>query len=185
MIIYTTAQSEQDLQSILRLQQANLPSQLKPDEMASQGFVTVTHSLADLQKLNEIEPHIIAKEDDKVIGYLLAMTAKSKDDIPVLKPMFQLFDSIQFHSKPVAAFNYIVVGQVCVDKDYRGQGVLDNCYTVYKEAFGQKYDFAITEIAMKNSRSLNSHKRIGFVNSCTYTAPDKVEWQVVIWDWKL
>lgn len=185
MIIYTTAQSEQDLQSILRLQQANLPSQLKPDEMASQGFVTVKHSLADLQKLNEIEPHIIAKEDHKVIGYLLAMTAKSKDDIPVLKPMFQLFDSIQFHCKPVAAFNYIVVGQVCVDKDYRGQGILDNCYTAYKEAFGKKYDFAITEIAIKNSRSLNAHKRIGFVNACTYAAPDKVEWQVVIWDWKL
>jgi L-amino acid N-acyltransferase YncA len=110
------------------------------------------------------------------------MTAKSKDAIPVLKPMFILFDAIQFHNKLVAAFNHIVVGEVCVDKAYRGKGILDNCYIAYKEAFAHKYDFAITEIATKNARSLNAHKRIGFKNVCTYTAPDGVEWQIVIWE---
>lgn len=78
MITYTTAHSEQDLQGILQLQQANLPVALQAEEMASQGFVTITHRLADLQKLIEIEPHIIAKDGDKVIAYLLAMTAHSK-----------------------------------------------------------------------------------------------------------
>lgn len=98
--------------------------------------------------------------------------------------MFKLFDSIQHNNKPVAVFNYIVVGQVCVDKAYRGQGIIDNCYAAYKQAFGNKYDFAITEIASKNTRSLNAHKRIGFKNVCSYTAPDSMEWKIVIWDWR-
>ena len=183
MITYTTSKSTQDLEGVLHLQKANLPINLTEEEMAAQGFVTVVHSLADLQKLNEIEQHIIAKDGDKVIAYLLAMTAKSKDAIPVLKPMFALFDSIQFRARPVAAFNYIVVGQVCVDKAYRGQGILDNCYAAYKEAFSHKYDFAITEIAAKNVRSSGGHKRIGFEIIHPYTAPDGVLWCIVLWEW--
>lgn len=182
MIFYTPSKTE-DLEGILQLQKRNLPISLTEHEMASQGFVTVVHSLIDLQKLNETEQHIIARDDDKVIAYLLAMTAKSRDAIPVLKPMFTMFNSIQFCNKPVAAYNYIVVGQVCVDKAYRGQGILDGCYAAYKNSFSHKYDFAITEIATKNARSINAHKRIGFKNVCTYVAPDGVEWQIVIWEW--
>ena len=133
--------------------------------------------------MNEIEPHIIAKSDDKVIAYLLAMTSASKDNIPVLKPMFAIFDNIYFNNKAVSAYNYIVVGQVCVDKAFRGQGVLDNCYEAYERTFNDKYDFAITEIAVRNNRSINAHKRIGFSQLHSYTAPDGEKWSIVIWKW--
>ncbi|MDQ6608800.1 MAG: GNAT family N-acetyltransferase [Bacteroidota bacterium] len=183
MIIYTTATSQEDLDGILQLQKANLPINLTPEEMAAQGFLTVVHSLSDLRKMNELEQHVIAKDNDKVVAYLLAMTAKSKGEIPILAPMFKSFDTLFFNEKPVADHNYIVVGQVCVNKFYRGRGILDNCYATFKQNFQSKYDFAITEIATKNPRSLNAHKRIGFINLCTYAAPDGVEWQVVIWNW--
>ncbi len=183
MIIYTSSTSEKDLEGILQLQKANLPTNLTSKEMTEQGFVTVVHSLPDLQKMNEIQQHIIAKDKDRVIAYLLAMTSKSKNDIDILKPMFQSFDNIQFNSKPVSAYNYNVVGQVCVDKLHRGHGVLDNCYAFYKEAFRSRYDFAITEIATKNVRSIQAHKRIGFEQLYTYTAPDNEEWNIVIWKW--
>lgn len=183
MITYTTSKSEEDLQGILQLQKANLPINLTQEEMASQGFVTVVHSLPDLQKMNEIKQHIIAKDDDKVVAYLLAMTSASKNDIIILKPMFQSFDNLSFHGKRVSDYTYIVVGQVCVDKQYRGQGILDNCYATYKETFQPEYDFAITEIATQNTRSINAHKRIGFTDLYIYAAPDGVEWSIVIWEW--
>ncbi len=184
MLLYTSAKTESDLKGILSLQQANLASNLSTDEISSQGFVTVVHSFADLKKMNDAEPHIIAKDGDKVIAYLLAMTPAAKDDIPVLKPMFQIFDAIQFNSQPVSSFQYIVVGQVCVDKEYRGQGVLDNCYLAYRNKFSPKYDFAITEIATRNTRSLAAHGRIGFTELHRYKTPDGDEWSIVIWDWK-
>ena len=184
MLIYTSAKTDSDLLGILSLQSANLPSNLPAEEMASQGFVTVVHSFDDLKKMNDAEPHIIAKDGDKVIAYLLAMTPAAKNDIPVLRPMFQLFDAVQFSGKPVSFFQYIVVGQVCVDKGYRGQGVLDNCYLTYRSAFNPKYDFAVTEIATRNSRSLAAHKRIGFTELHGYQAPVGEEWSIVLWDWR-
>ena len=156
MIVYTTADTQRDLEGILSLQKANLTEGLTTDEIKNQGFVTINHTYEQLEKLNEYEKHIIAKDGDKVIGYTLAMTKKSKFDIPVIIPMFNIFSKITYAGKQIADHNYIVVGQVCIDKGYRGQGVFDKCYAAYKKHYQDKYDFAITEIASTNIRSLNA-----------------------------
>jgi hypothetical protein len=183
MIVYTTSQDDKDLTGILDLQRRNLARNLDQSEIKSQGFVTVLHRLSDLQKMNAIEPHIIARDNDAVVAYLLAMTEKSKMDIPVLIPMFDLFESIQYKNKSLSQYHYMVVGQVCVDKKYRGQGVLDKCYDLYINTFKQRYDFAITEIATSNQRSLNAHKRIGFKTIHEYVAPDGESWAIVVLEW--
>ena len=183
MIHYTTSVTKNDLQGILKLQKANLSAALSKEEIKSQGFVTVMHNYDELKKLNEIEKHIVAKEDDKIIAYLLAMTKQSKYEIPVLIPMFEMFDTIFFEGKLISLYNYIVVGQVCVDKKYRAQGIIDNCYAFYRDHFKSKYDFAITEIASTNMRSINAHKRIGFQEIHRYVA-NNTEWSIVLWNWK-
>lgn len=183
MIHYTRANTDAELTGILELQKQNLPSSLSEEEIQSQGFVTVVHSFDKLKGLNDIEPHIIAKDNDKVIAYLLVMTEQSANEIPVLKPMFEVFNRAPFAGKTVADFNYIVVGQVCVDKAYRGKGILDSCYHYYKETFQKKYDFAITEIDAANPRSLNAHKRIGFKEVYHYLGTNGVQWLIVLWDW--
>jgi RimJ/RimL family protein N-acetyltransferase len=111
------------------------------------------------------------------------MTKDCRQDIPVLVPMFEVFDSIRYNNRKVSECNYLVVGQVCVDKQYRGQGILDKAYAAYRHHFSSKYDFAITEIAATNTRSRSAHQRIGFQEVHSYTSPDGVEWIVVIWDW--
>lgn len=184
MISYTTSKTEQDLLQILELQKNNLPANLTDEQIASQGFVTVSHSLEDLRKMNDIEAHIIARDDDRVVAYLLAMTALSQMDIPVLVPMFEIFDNIEFRDKKISEHHYIVVGQVCVADGYRGRGILDSCYSAYRQHFEGRYDFAITEISKRNGRSLNAHKRIGFDTIHEYQAPDGETWCIVLWNWK-
>jgi len=66
--------------------------------------------------MNDLEQHVICKDEEKVIAYLLAMTAAAQHDIPILIPMFESFKTILYEGKPVSEYNYIVVGQVCVDK---------------------------------------------------------------------
>ena len=183
MIRYTTAQTTEDLQQILHLQRQNLAATLPEEEIRQQGFVTVVHRLEDLVRMNRIEPHIIAKAAENVIAYLLAMTEASKEDIPVLKPMFAIFQKLSFAGKSLTKYLYMVVGQVCVDKAYRGQGVLDRCYDYYRETFQPRYDFAITETDALNGRSLAAHKRIGFQELHRFHSPDGTEWVIVIWDW--
>lgn len=183
MIHYQRVASEDELTGILQLQRQNLPAGLSEEEMRHEGFVTVSHNTAMLRELNRIEPHLIAREDNRVIAYLLTMTEQSQNDIPVLQPMFRLFLQLPFGEKKVSDYRYIVVGQVCVDKAYRSRGILDACYAAYREAFQKKYDFAITEIAAANLRSLRAHQRVGFREWYRYTAPDGMEWVIVVWDW--
>jgi len=183
MIIYTTAKTDDELEQILALQKQNLAVGLTAEQIAAQGFVTVSHSFHELKKMNEIEAHVIAKDGDRVIAYLLAMTVRSRFDIPVLMPMFDLFEQVDFQNKKIADHRYIVVGQVCVAGGYRGKGILDACYAAYNHHLKDKYEFAITEIATRNQRSIRAHKRIGFETIHTYAAPDGEEWNVVVWKW--
>ena len=184
MINYTTSNTTKDLTGIIALQKANLAQHLTLEEIKTQGFVTVHHSFEQLKRLNDHEKHIIAKDNENVVGYVLAMTKKSKFDLPVLIPLFDTFEIILYKNKIMADYNYMVAGQVCIHKEYRGRGIVDNCYTAYKKKYEDKYDFVITEIAATNLRSLHAHKRIGFTEIHTYTAPDNQDWIIVLWDWK-
>ncbi|MGC4021525.1 MAG: GNAT family N-acetyltransferase [Cyclobacteriaceae bacterium] len=183
MITYGKANSKNDLEGILKLQKINLTKGLSAEEIQQQGFVTVDHSYEQLKNLNDHENHIIAKDGDEVVGYVLAMTVLSRQEIPILVPMFDVFDSVLYEGKKLSGYRYLVVGQVCVDKNYRGKGIFDQAYATYKDQYQGKYDFAITEIATTNQRSLNAHKRIGFEEVHMYKDPNETDWIVVVWDW--
>ncbi|MGC3944946.1 MAG: GNAT family N-acetyltransferase [Chryseolinea sp.] len=182
MIEYTSATTSQHLQGILELQQRNLPANLDEAELRSQGFVTVQHTMDDLEKMNSIERHVIAVDNERVVAYLLAMTRASRHDIPVLVPMFDVIDSIDHKGRSLAEANYIVVGQACVDKHYRGNGVFDNIYSYYAQCFKPRYGYVITEIDATNTRSLRAHSRVGFDTVREYVAPNDVTWHIVLLD---
>lgn len=183
MITVRTAQTTSDLGGILDLQWENHLSRVSDEVKQVEGFVTVRHSLEQLQTLQSIAPHVIALEEDRVVGYILAMTKANRNLIPVLIPMFDQFDQINFQGKKVADYEYMVVGQVCVGKDQRGKGLFDQMYAAYKSEFSNCYSFAITEIAKSNTRSLAAHKRVGF--EVIHEFKDETQsWAIVTWDWK-
>ena len=68
MIQITHASSTEDLLGILALQLENHLNTLSTEEKESQGFVTVRHTLEQLEEMNKIAPHIIAKIEDEVVG---------------------------------------------------------------------------------------------------------------------
>lgn len=173
MITYTTSKSNEELMQILELQKRNLQENLEDEEKVLQGFVTVKHSLEILQQMNNTCPHTIAKQNNKVIGYALSMTKNFASDIDVLKPMFLEI------SKTIKEENYIVMGQICIDKEYRGIGVFRGLYKhMAEEVCKSNYDIIITEIDVKNERSLNAHKNIGFKNRKDYFFENK-NWRIV------
>jgi predicted GNAT superfamily acetyltransferase len=133
--------------------------------------------------MNSYEQSVIAKENDVVVAYLLAMTQQSKYDIPILAPMFEVFNEVIYRGKKISEFHYLVVGQVCVAKEFRGKGILDECYKEYKKRFDKKYEFAITEIAQQNVRSMKAHQRIGFKTILQYRESNGTDWNIVLWDW--
>jgi len=181
MVQYITVQTEKDLAQILQLQVNNLPKNISSAEAKSQGFVTVHHSLDILRAMNTPHPHIIATVEDKVVGYALVMLQKFKDEIPVLKPMFQKIDSLSFDKQPLSKTAYFVMGQVCIDKKYRGQGVFNGLYQYMRKEMSPFFDCIITEIATRNTRSMRAHQKVGFEVLSIYSTKQE-EWAIVAWN---
>ena len=184
MITYGISNTEDELKGILDLQQFNLPQNISNEELESQGFVTVKHDLDLLTRMNYPYQHIIAKEGENVVGYTLVMLRKWKNDIPVLVDMFDQIDSIDYDGKKLGAAKYFIMGQVCVAKSQRGQGVFAGLYTEMKKRMHTDFDYVITEIASRNYRSLHAHEKVGFEVIKTYQIGDGEEWILVLMDLK-
>jgi hypothetical protein len=184
-IEFKLVDKEAELHSILDLQLANHKSIVDEATKVSQGFVTVRHTIEQLIEMDKIESSAIAKYGDKVVAYIIAMTKASRELIPVLIPMFDLFDSLAYKERLLSEYNYMVVGQVCVDKEFRGKSTFKNTYEVYKNAFKDKYDFCITEIDLNNTRSLRAHENIGFQTIHTYKDSNDIDWAIVVLDWSM
>lgn len=174
MISYTKSSTIEELKQILVLQEKNLHQNLSEEERKAQGFVTVKHSLDILKRMHDVCPHSIAKFNDKIIGFALSMTKGFALDIELLKPMF-----IEI-SKSVADDNYITMGQICIDKEYRGLGVFRGLYQFMKtEVCSSRFSSIITEIDVKNTRSIRAHESVGFEKIKDYKSGAK-NWRLVV-----
>ncbi|MEM6766157.1 MAG: GNAT family N-acetyltransferase [Bacteroidota bacterium] len=185
MLKVKLAETVQELAGILSLQQQNLPKNLSAQELEKEGFVTLEHNMDILFKMNAEAPSIIAKEGEEVVGYCLGMTKSFREVFPILIPMFDEIDSIYFQGKGLDRVDYIISGQVCIGKAYRGQGLLGKMYGYYQQVYHAKYPYLITEISARNPRSVRAHEKVGFqvVHTYSVTLPKPEEWIIVLWDW--
>jgi len=183
-IRFTTVSSANEVRQVFDLQAANLQSALTPDTMASQGFVTVRHDLDVLERINETAPGIIAKDDDRVVGYALVMLRDFASDVPILEPLFHVLDELSWRGVLLRDQpRWFVMGQICVAEGYRGRGIFDGLYRAMVEEYRDRYDFTVTEVAARNTRSLRAHARAGFHVLHVYKdATTGEEWHVIAFD---
>lgn len=175
MISYQRAQIATELKQILSLQRQNLKEHISEEEIKNEGFVTVHHNLDLLRRMNEACPHIIAKDEDKVVGYALCMHPKFGDEIDVLKPMFTELDK---HRNTLGIDSFVVMGQVCIDKAYRRQGIFRKLYETMKKEVIPPFDVIITEVNATNIRSKKAHEGIGFKRITTHEAEGQI-WELI------
>jgi predicted GNAT family N-acyltransferase len=167
-------QSRLELKQILALQKENIPKALSSKEMEQEGFLTVTHTLNLLDRMNKVCSHIIAKENGKVIGYALCMHPKFGNEIDVLKPMFEEINSVLSPNE-----KYMVMGQVCIHKEYRKMGIFQNLYKKMRVVIRTNYDCIITEVDALNKRSLKAHFAVGFIELKTYNSNGR-RWHLLV-----
>jgi ribosomal protein S18 acetylase RimI-like enzyme len=182
MLFPTKVSSYKEIEDILLLQKENLKQLISEPEKQSQGFLTVCHTQDLLQKMHELAPSIIVKDGNQLAGYALVMLNECKALVPELVPMFDNFNKLHWKGKPFNEYSYYAMGQVCVAKAYRGQGVFDMLYQQHKAVYQRQFDFIVTEISTSNARSLRSHDRVGFVVIDNYK-DELDDWVVVLWDW--
>lgn len=176
MIHYKRVTETLELKQILALQKENFKSSLSHDEIQKEGFVTVAHSFEVLKKMNDKCAHIIAKDDDIVVGYALVMLKEFRDEISVLSSMFETAEKLLGNQR------YLAMGQICISKKYRKQGIFRGLYSFYKEELKSEYDCLLTEVATSNKRSLAAHQSVGFEILKTQVSED-ISWELICWDW--
>ena len=89
-ILYKRATTLDELDQIRKLQLQNSPNCINAVEKLQEGFVTVQHSVALLEQMNFACAHIIAKDNDSVIGFALVMLSSFRNEIKLLIPMFEM-----------------------------------------------------------------------------------------------
>jgi hypothetical protein len=185
MITFTTAQSTAVLQSILDLQERNLFTRVSPLEAKEQGFVTVKHDLAMLERISGPYRHVVAMDGGSLAGYALVMLKEFGNDIPVLIPMFEQIDGMTIGARSFSEIDYFVMGQICIDKPYRGRGVFQGMYQELRRRMCDDFEMVVTEVATRNTRSLRAHANVGFQEVARYVSPENESWNVISWPLKL
>jgi predicted GNAT superfamily acetyltransferase len=175
------AVSEEELNQIIELQKKNLKENLSPKEKESQGFVTAEYSLSYLKEVNDLSPAVILKAT-KVVGYAIAVTREHGQKHALLNELFKQFDRQTYKGKFLAKENYIVVGQLCIDKNHRGKGNVDKMYSFFKTSY-PTYRYCVTAVDSENYRSMAVHQRCGFKKIGSLTLSQRPG-DVIIWDWE-
>src|SRR6476659_854349 len=146
----TVVTTNEELQQIIQLSYQNLRTKISEEEKNSQGFVSWNYSFELLQKMNAQYPHVVVKDNNKVIGYALVALKEARDFHPALQQMIIDLEPLVYKGRKLSAYKYYVMGQICVDKGYRGKGIFKMLYLKHKTLFEKNYDFVVTEISTGN-----------------------------------
>lgn len=180
MIAVTTAATDAQLEGILALQRRYHARAVSAEVQAAEGFVFAEHTLPLLRRMSALSPQAVAVLDDRVVAYCLTLPLALKAEVPALVPMFEQFTRTSYRGEPLVARRFFVGGQVCVDREHRGKGLVPRLYEHLRQALPE-CDLCVTEIATRNRVSIRAHEKMGFEIIATYSdAAD--EWAIVAWD---
>ena len=182
MVQINRVKDKNELQEILDLQKANLRKLIGEDEAGKEGFLTAQYTLSMMEHMHQFQPSIIAKEKDTIAGYVIITDKNSYGQHPLLDDLFDSIDKLVYKDQKLNEVKYILVGQLCVAKEYRGMGLVQKMYQYYRDCLKNEYTYLVTDVAQENPRSIKAHLKTGFeiIHSIQYGG---IGWDIVLWDW--
>jgi hypothetical protein len=133
------------------------------DEDKKDGFVTTSFTRDQMLKLIEEENGLfIAKDNDRVVGYAMAASWQFWSVWPIFSYMISRLGEFELNGTKLAVENSYQYGPVCIDKEYRGTGLIEKLFEFSAEAMSKRYDVLVTFINKNNPRSFKAHtQKIG------------------------
>jgi hypothetical protein len=182
MLVTTQVRTLEELQQIHALNQQNLRQNISPEERNQEGFVSWLYTVELLEQMHQLAPSIIVKDEGMVVGYALTTMPEARVFHHDLEEMFQGLEAVTYKGQSLFNYRFYCMGQICVAKAYRGQGLVNSLYQKHKEVYSPQYNFLLTEISTRNPRSQKAHEKVGF--QTIHTRTDSMDdWNVVVWEW--
>jgi hypothetical protein len=136
-----------------------------------------------LEQMDQLAPSVIIKVGDNVIAYALVTLKEAGKFHPDLQTMITNLQPLYYKDKPLFDYSFYCMGEICIDKNYRGRGVFYNLYQHHKNIYQNQFDLLVTEISTSNPRSQKAHEKVGFETIQRYRDVMD-EWNVVVWNWQ-
>lgn len=155
-MIYRNA-SIADIPQIEALQQRYHVSFLSEEEKKN-GFVTTLFTREQLTELIETEDGIsLACDGERVVAYAMAGSWQFWSKWPLFQYMIADLPNTEYLGRTLSTENSYQYGPVCIDMDYRGQGVLQKLFAHSTRQMSKRYPIMITFINQINTRSFAAH----------------------------
>ena len=145
-----------DIEGVLDLQKLYLVSNLSEEEKKS-GFVTTPFSVEQLTYVINNEGLFIAKDNNKIIAYIFAESWDFFSQWPIFKHMISLFPKLSFLDFDITSTSSFQYGPICIDKKYRGKGLINLLFEFMRIHVVKKYPLSLTFINKTNAPSLKAH----------------------------
>jgi hypothetical protein len=133
------------------------------EEDKKDGFVTTSFTKEQMAKLIEEENGLfIAKDGDRVVAYAMAASWTFWSVWPIFRYMIDNLDKLEYAGKKLTIENSYQYGPVCIDKEYRGSGMLEEIFEYSRVEMSKRYPVLVTFINKINPRSFTAHtKKVG------------------------
>ncbi|HWO43135.1 MAG TPA: N-acetyltransferase [Candidatus Eisenbacteria bacterium] len=145
-----------DFPAILRLQSANHIRNLGPDDRRF-GFLSAEFSPAQISAIAADLGITVGVTGETVAGFLCAFRREFEHGSPVIAAMSAAYDRVRFDGRPLASFNSYIYGPVCIDREFRGRGLLRGLYDAQLRALAGRFEIGVAFVSRDNPHSLNAH----------------------------
>jgi hypothetical protein len=154
-MIKTRIGNKSDIDGILSLQTKNLYSNLTKKEQES-GFVTTPFTAKQIEAIIKQNGIFIAEnENNNIIAYAFAGTWEYFKQWEIFNFMIARFPKLTFKNQLITVKNSFQYGPVCIEKTYRGKGLLNLIFEEMRLEFIKKFPISIT---FKNRVNVISEK---------------------------
>lgn len=145
-----------DMEGIISLLKKNHADYI---EDKSEGFVTTNITDEQLKRLIEVENGVvIAENDGKIIAFAFAAPWKYWSEWPFFSYMIEILPEFSFDGKVLSSETSYQYGPVCIDKDYRGEGIFEKVFEKSLSSMN-RFPVMVTFINKINPRSYAAHTK--------------------------
>ncbi|MFC1867040.1 hypothetical protein ACFL0H_02785 [Thermodesulfobacteriota bacterium] len=145
-----------DIPEILRIQEANLASNLSESEMLN-GFLSVEFLPQQFEEMNREIPCVVADLGSKLGGYLFGSSLSYNSRFPILAHMISLFSETPLRNRMLDQYRSFIYGPICIDRSLRGGGVIEGLFAEFLHRLAGSFDIGVLFISQDNHRSLRAH----------------------------
>lgn len=147
-----------DILGVLSLQEKYLITNIQQTEIAG-GFVTTPFTESQLTEVINLNGLFIAEKNNIIIGYAFAASWSYFSQWEIFPYMTSRFPQTKFENKLLEVNKTFQYGPICIEKEYRGTGLLQQLFEVMRIDMQAIYPIGVTFINKINTRSYDAHTK--------------------------